>query len=203
MRKGLSFSEAGKLGGIKSGKFQKDLKKKRVEEYNKNPKLCKFCKNSIGYDKRRNCFCNHSCAAAFNNKGIRRNGLNPGNCIQCGKRLKKNASKYCSARCMGIERKKETKNKIENGEYVYHQSIKKYLIEKRLHKCEICGNTEWRGSLIPIVMDHIDGNSENNDLLNLRLVCANCDAQLPTYKSKNKGNGRHARRKRYAAGKSY
>jgi hypothetical protein len=52
-------------------------------------------------------------------------------------------------------------------------------------------------------MDHIDGNSENNHLSNLRLVCGNCDMLLPTYKSKNKGNGRAYRRERYANGKSY
>jgi len=46
-------------------------------------------------------------------------------------------------------------------------------------------------------MDYIDGNPENNDLKNLRMICPNCDAQLPTYKSKNKGKGRHFRRVRY------
>ena len=50
---------------------------------------------------------------------------------------------------------------------------------------------------------HIDGNSDNNALVNLRLVCGNCDMQLPTYKSKNRGNGRHNRRKRYSEGKSF
>ena len=53
------------------------------------------------------------------------------------------------------------------------------------------------------VLDHIDGNSENNWRSNLRLVCPNCDSQLPTYKAKNKGSGRHVRRTRYAEGKSY
>jgi len=53
------------------------------------------------------------------------------------------------------------------------------------------------------VMDHIDGNADNNSLDNFRLVCGNCDMQLPTYKNKNKGNGRAWRRKRYAEGKSY
>lgn len=52
-------------------------------------------------------------------------------------------------------------------------------------------------------MDHIDGNSENNDLDNLRLICCNCDAQTSTYKAKNIGKGRHYRRQRYAEGKSY
>ena len=56
---------------------------------------------------------------------------------------------------------------------------------------------------MPLVLDHIDGHASNWRLKNLRLVCHNCDAQLPTYKGKNRGNGRHLRRERYAAGKSF
>jgi len=63
--------------------------------------------------------------------------------------------------------------------------------------CEGCGQPAT------LVMDHINGKSEDNRVVNLRLVCGNCDMQLPTYKSKNIGNGRHKRRKRYADGKSY
>lgn len=36
-------------------------------------------------------------------------------------------------------------------------------------------------------MDHIDGNTENNDKSNLRLLCCNCHALTPTYKGKNIG----------------
>lgn len=53
------------------------------------------------------------------------------------------------------------------------------------------------------MLDHIDGDSTNNRRDNLRLVCPNCDSQLPTYKNRNHGKGRHARRVRYANGKSY
>ena len=59
------------------------------------------------------------------------------------------------------------------------------------------------GQPIPLVLDHMDGNSENNSLDNFRLVCGNCDMLLPTYKGKNAGNGRYSRRQRYAQGKSY
>jgi len=54
-----------------------------------------------------------------------------------------------------------------------------------------------------LVLDHIDGDSRNNVRENLRMVCPNCDSQLPTYKSKNRGKGRHFRRERYANGQSY
>jgi hypothetical protein len=67
----------------------------------------------------------------------------------------------------------------------------------------ICGSTEWLGKLIPLVTDHIDGNSENNKLYNFRIICHNCDALLPTFKNKNKGNGRYSRRIKYKEGKSY
>lgn len=65
---------------------------------------------------------------------------------------------------------------------------KKYLAEKRGHQCEICKNTEWMGVPIPLILDHINGKPDNWKLNNVRLVCGNCDMQLPTYKSKNKGN---------------
>jgi hypothetical protein len=50
------------------------------------------------------------------------------------------------------------------------------------------------GQPIPLVVDHIDGNPTNHAITNFRLVCGNCDMQLPTYKAKNKGNGRKYRR---------
>ena len=68
---------------------------------------------------------------------------------------------------------------------------KKYFLEEQDHKCAICGMTDsWQGRPLVFVLDHIDGNADNNNRDNLRLICPNCDSQLSTFKSKNKHSAR-------------
>ena len=62
---------------------------------------------------------------------------------------------------------------------------KLYLIRERGHQCEMCFNKTWLNKRIPIEIDHIDGNRNNNSLENLRLICPNCHAFTDTYKGKN------------------
>lgn len=83
------------------------------------------------------------------------------------------------------------------------QFAKKYLLSRRGCVCAICKNTEWQGSPIPLVVDHVDGDYTNGAIENLRLVCGNCNMLLPTFAGRNRGKGRHLRRKRYQEGKSY
>lgn len=115
--------------------------------------------------------------------------------------------KYCSLACHTAERFHVRLAKIiadgDASSIKDQRSIKKMVIHLRGRSCEICGLTEWREEPVPLILDHADGNSGNWKLENLRLVCGNCDMQLPTYKAKNLGSGRAYRRVRYADGKSY
>jgi heterodisulfide reductase subunit B len=83
------------------------------------------------------------------------------------------------------------------------KTIKLILSDINGYKCAVCGVSEWQSKAISLELEHIDGNSENNSPNNVCLICPNCHSQTPTYKARNKGNGRHYRRQRYAEGKSY
>lgn len=162
-----------------------------------------FYKKSNYIKKSPNHFCSRSCSASYNNLGIRRHEGELPDCIVCGNKVRNSYKKYCSTICSDNHLLETQLEKFNNGEIPSQGTTKKYLIIQNGHKCSICGLEEWCGQKIPLVMDHIDGNAENNLPVNLRLVCGNCDMQLPTYKSKNKGNGRAYRRQRYAEGKSF
>ena len=71
------------------------------------------------------------------------------------------------------------------------QCYKKYFLEEQHHCCAICGCSDlWQDKLLVFILDHIDGNADNNNRENLRLICPNCDSQLDTFKSKNKKSAR-------------
>lgn len=121
------------------------------------------------------------------------------NCKFCGLICNRPEKIYCNRSCQA---EYQTRQKIESGKYG-HRLAKSYLLKKRGICCEICRFTKWNEEDIPLILDHIDGNHENNQFSNLRLVCGNCDMQLPTYKNRNKGNGRSSRKERYRKGLSY
>jgi hypothetical protein len=170
---------------------------------------CECCGKKINgliSDNRK--YCSQSCAAKINGSKYPKRVGNDRiiECINCGKALKNKYSKYCSFEC-NIEHKKHilyerVKNVDEN---LSHRQYKKYLISMYGEKCMICGWCEKneRSGKIPIELEHIDGNSKNNSLENLKLLCPNCHSLTPTYKALNVGNGRHSRMERYKNGKSF
>lgn len=66
-------------------------------------------------------------------------------------------------------------------------ALKKKLISANIlkHQCSECKLTEWQGQSIPIDLDHIDGNPNNNNLSNLRILCPTCHSYTANYCSKN------------------
>lgn len=109
--------------------------------------------------------------------------------------------KYCSNSCQRDYEWKQRKIEIIKGNGT-SRGVKRYLLEQS-NQCNKCKNVEWNNEPIPLELEHIDGNSDNNKLSNVELLCPNCHAQTPTYKNRNKGNGRWKRRQRYANGVSY
>lgn len=79
---------------------------------------------------------------------------------------------------------------LDMHEATARKHVKCYLIHTYGNICSICGISEWQGQPAPLICDHINGDTKDNRVENFRLVCCNCDAQLPTYKSKNRGKGR-------------
>jgi len=63
-----------------------------------------------------------------------------------------------------------------------HTHIKKHLISVLGHKCQSCSLETWLKDPIPLELEHVDGNSLNNDLSNLKLLCPNCHAKTITYR---------------------
>jgi len=60
-------------------------------------------------------------------------------------------------------------------------------------KCTLnTGSVEWNGQPLSLILDHISGNSNDNSVENLQLLCPNCDSQLSTRGGKNKGRIQNA-----------
>lgn len=110
----MTKSEAGMLGAIKT-------KKHWIDRYNDNPKICASCEKCLPYTKRKNKFCDHSCSASFNNKGIVRNANGDfvgksrkrNFCVFCNGQIKGWSEKYCSQVCHKKDQWSKIRQEIE------------------------------------------------------------------------------------------
>jgi hypothetical protein len=149
---------------------------------------CKNCGSTVLAKDPRQKFCNHSCSASFNNR--RRVGKT---CAKCPK-IVGWRSTYCKE-CWGGGAALRGRRVATVESAMTDNTRRKALIRERGSRCESCSLSEWLGSPIPLQLDHIDGNSDNNSRVNLRLLCPNCHALTPTFGNKNRAN-RHSTRNR-------
>lgn len=168
----MTRSEAGRLGALKANQLWR-------KRYYNAPKACRCCGKQLLYEKRKNKFCNHSCAATYNNVGSSHN-LRHGQyrmkpCLHCGITTE---GKFCSRACSHRYQWQQTKREIEvSGSAKFKHTAKRYLVETHGNRCSECGIIDWQGKELVMIMDHINGNPYDWSLANLRLICPNCDSQ--------------------------
>lgn len=70
--------------------------------------------------------------------------------------------------------------------------IRRYMLDKYNNSCSRCGWCEVNPytNKIPLEIEHIDGNFQNNVESNLIVLCPNCHSLTGTYRALNKGKGR-------------
>lgn len=126
-------------------------------------------------------------------------------CKNCKKLINEN-NKYCNVKCqkeheynMYIDKWKNGEETGSRGDYQISMHIKRYLFNKYNNKCVRCGwgETNIYTGNIPLEVEHIDGNYQNNKEENLILLCPNCHSLTSTYKGANLNYGRKNRNKYY------
>ncbi len=124
-------------------------------------------------------------------------------CLNC-QNLINSKKKFCNNQCQKEYEYKEYINNWKNnktsgirGSYQTSLHIKRYLMEKYNNKCARCGWGEKNSytNKIPLEIEHIDGNYQNNNEENLILLCPNCHSLTSTYKGANRNYGRSERKK--------
>jgi len=204
LKEGKSYKEIGEILGKTPDSIRNKMNKNKEKSSNyfiKKEVILRECKEcgepyeDIEHRKNRK-FCSQSCNALYNNRlrGFKLKDKIKKKCI-CGSET---LNKFCSRDCYYFSLKNEVIYKIKNNVACHERTLKKYLIDTHGEKCMECGWYKIHPvtGKVPIQLDHIDGNFENNCLDNLRLLCPNCHSLTPTFGALNKGNGRIKERHR-------
>lgn len=126
--------------------------------------------------------------------GLKPMGGNYSSCMNHIKLLELDMSHFTQSgwsKGMKIGPKRPLKEYLDNQHPIQsHKLRQRLLVENVLEKkCSCCGLTTWMNQDVPLELDHIDGNHDNNRLENLRMLCPNCHALTPNYRGKNIGKG--------------
>ena len=84
------------------------------------------------------------------------------------------------------------KDQFDYSRFCYGKSIRpahmlSAIAALRGYKCENCGLSEWMGEKIALEVHHKDGDSLNNELSNLQLLCPNCHSLTNNWRGRGIG----------------
>ena len=76
---------------------------------------------------------------------------------------------------------------VKDGPNIRTSKLGKKLVELNIkeYKCECCGIQDWNDKDITLQLHHINGDSKDNRLSNLRILCPNCHSLQPTHRGRN------------------
>jgi len=71
----------------------------------------------------------------------------------------------------------------------FNRTVRRHIIEAVGEKCQRCGWNERNPftGRVPIEIEHIDGNWQNNAPDNIGVLCPNCHALTATFRGANRG----------------
>ena len=103
-------------------------------------------------------------------------------------------NKYCSRKCFQADKQKKNIKRWQDDpskgttSFTCSSVVRDYMLKKANYKCEICGwgKENPYSHKIPLQIHHIDGNSLNNQEVNLQVLCPNCHSLTPNFGSRNK-----------------
>jgi Zn finger protein HypA/HybF involved in hydrogenase expression len=87
-----------------------------------------------------------------------------------------------------VFKKASLEEMLTKDSYYSSKHIKNRLLENELIKneCKLCGLPPfWNGKKLVLQLDHENGDSRDNTLENLRLLCPNCHTQTETFAGRN------------------
>lgn len=86
--------------------------------------------------------------------------------------------------------KRPVEDYLSNQQTISSHKLRQRLIKEKIfnHECHKCNNSKWLDNPIPLELHHIDGDSKNNTLINLQLLCPNCHSLTPNFRNRKNKN---------------
>ena len=88
-----------------------------------------------------------------------------------------------------IEKSRGLEDYFSNKYPMQSDKLKRRIIREAVfpRECASCKSNEWKGSVVPLELNHINGDHGDNSKHNLELICPNCHALTPHYRVKKPG----------------